>query len=45
MLANLGLIEVSSECIVTKGELETIKVQLAGVVLNVAGLVVSLHLI
>ena len=30
---------------VTKGGLETIKVQLAGVVLNVVGLVVSLHLI
>ena len=34
--AKQGLVRVCNGCIVTRGDLETIKLQLAGVVLNMA---------
>ena len=35
--AKQGLVRVCNGCIVTRGDLETIKLQLAGVVLNMPG--------
>ena len=43
MLVKQGLVGVRNGCIVTRGNLETIRLQLAGVVLN--ALVVSLGLV